>query len=1208
MNSNNWKTLCGMPEFSIDTPIRKFYTQTCLVIVAALSLASCDSGSLGSNVGSQESFPPVAEAVIVGHPNIGGGSNVSTSVRSGSEVTIAAGNSYGVDGPIVKFDWSAANAEAEALVAANELIVRNTFARSFTAPNIAVPTTYDFQLTVTDAEGDTDTATVSVTVEPAIDPDRFLQYLSQQDKFRVVPGTSQAIAADLAFTVATSLRVTYEDRASASRTWSSEPQTRSGAWLATLGTARDPVFFGNPSLLFDIPSLDLDDVNAAFVNLPAEDPGRQQILDAYKLAAPTTIVEVVIEFDFSPPAAGDAAQVELFVRDAFGDPLTDTTTMTAFAATVGVAEPMFVLPLTAFASQTVIGTGVPSESTETAELYYQTVDPDNERPTLNDWLVQNCFSTDLQSEYGADAHAVYVNNFDLGFGRDMYLKRGDTCSTGELIDGDLAYVVVNYPTLLGAAKRIDPIIAVAMEYSAPIQDPAAPRFAKFYVYTPNDAGDMVRVNSANFDGRGEKSLPGVCASCHGGRPKPIPLQATEYPDFGDIGSIFMPFDVDSFLFTGPEGNAQKDPALPSLNQPLLSDIDRNILETYTRSAQEDALRELNAAALTTYVPADQHAPVRALVHGWYGNAAMDPTSNDISGNFNSGTVPAGWTDSTAQSAPGVPVPFVANVPQPSEIYLGVVAQHCRACHTQQVEVDPASGESGQVFPTLDTYEDFFSSAGRTESRVYRQGRMPLARLTMDRFWVDFGGGSVSASDLLAAHLDEYSPPTSPRRPLGVPFADIAQTSPEALLCEDGETLPPVQRGSDVRLSGLSSIYADSYAWTINSPVNSDAAILGTETPEIRFSTDTFGDWVASLVVTSSSGAISEARTCTISVENKLPMPPMPPAKVVIASISEGGTTASVDVAATLLAAGGIEVFGDLPATISIGGTTNGTVSVTNNNSSNPTAVFTSTALAAQGDGLIAYSITDVDNDTVAGVLTVGISALGRPAAEPDPIFVNATSSVVPVSNVQFNVLSNDNMGGTGVVDITAVNGLINFPVTVRNSSGIAKGTVSPTANQQALLFSPILGQTTFGEAPFTFTYTITDQNPVQPQISTTAVTVTINPTVGFSVRTPTVQSAFSMASCLGCHAPAPIGNGSLPNLQNYAATTGLSQFQGAGNNKNLVDPPSTAGSSILLLVPVTDQHANGTPHTGFPGTLVAAPPSADYNVILRWIEEGANDN
>ena len=121
------------------------------------------------------------------------------------------------------------------------------------------------------------------------------------------------------------------------------------------------------------------------------------------------------------------------------------------------------------------------ESAHLAENYYRGIDPDRsvigrgKRETLNNWLCYAGFAGDdcleahndpaldspggrisitLRPEVvtGTDtddsvfAHATYLNNYDLGFGRDMYAR----------VDKATGYVyafVNNYATLEGAIRK-----------------------------------------------------------------------------------------------------------------------------------------------------------------------------------------------------------------------------------------------------------------------------------------------------------------------------------------------------------------------------------------------------------------------------------------------------------------------------------------------------------------------------------------------------------------------------------------------------------------------------------------------------------------------------------------------------------------------------------------------------------------------------------
>ena len=168
------------------------------------------------------------------------------------------------------------------------------------------------------------------------------------------------------------------------------------------------------------------------------------------------------------------------------------------------------------------------DTRESAEKYYATIDDaaaaDRKRSFIG-WLKDNGLlppeATSLQwsqIESGSAAHVIYVNNFDLGFGRDMYARRFDCVDPRSTAGPCVASVVVNYGSIEAAAKKLDPIVAVAMEYT-PTPYSNGRRVVKFYTYAPNETnGDFDRIYSVDLDGRGEKYMPGSCTICHGGTP------------------------------------------------------------------------------------------------------------------------------------------------------------------------------------------------------------------------------------------------------------------------------------------------------------------------------------------------------------------------------------------------------------------------------------------------------------------------------------------------------------------------------------------------------------------------------------------------------------------------------------------------------------------------------------------------------------------
>jgi len=230
---------------------------------------------------------------------------------------------------------------------------------------------------------------------------------------------------------------------------------------------------------------------------------------------------------------------------------------------------------------------VPSiESHESALAYYAAIDPDGAKTTLAAWKAANRFG----APGGLEAAAIYFNDNDLGFGRQMYMR---------LDNQGVAYYVSNHPTVDDAwSSPNPPLNTVAMEYSPPPGggDP----FIKFYTF--DGAGN--RILAVDLDGRGEKFQPEVCTPCHGG--KTNALENGVYPSGGDVGARFVPFDLDSFRY--------------STTNP-----------TYFREAQEDQFRALNRGV----VAGGASEATLELIRGWYGGAALD-------GVFDGTFVPSGW--------------------------------------------------------------------------------------------------------------------------------------------------------------------------------------------------------------------------------------------------------------------------------------------------------------------------------------------------------------------------------------------------------------------------------------------------------------------------------------------------------------------------------------------------------------------------------------
>jgi len=336
-----------------------------------------------------------------------------------------------------------------------------------------------------------------------------------------------------------------------------------------------------------------------------------------------------------------------------------------------------------------------NESTSTATAYYRAVDPLDQRTTLDAWRVLNGFNI------GADAFAVYINNNDLDFARRMFVRT-------DPVTGVVSSYVENYATLQDAQSETNLIATVAMEYNvAPGYDPLDPdarRYVSFYVFDGNDN----RTLSADLDGRGQKFVPGLCNVCHGGRPKA--LVGGVYPNNGDTGAGFIPWDLDTYLF-------------------------EDATASVSRAEQESQFKIFNRVVLRTNpLPA-----AREVIEGWYGGPTLPATS------FNGGFVPAGWRTPAA--------PEFA-----TQLYIQSVAPSCRACHIMQ-------GSPLQNDIDFASYDKFISHKARIETLVYDEGTMPLAKRTWDRFWETPFLPKTMAEFMNSSKLLEDDGILSPGRPI-----------------------------------------------------------------------------------------------------------------------------------------------------------------------------------------------------------------------------------------------------------------------------------------------------------------------------------------------------------------------------------------------------------------------------------------------------------
>jgi mono/diheme cytochrome c family protein len=455
-----------------------------------------------------------------------------------------------------------------------------------------------------------------------------------------------------------------------------------------------------------------------------------------------------------------------------------------------------------------------------AQAYYDMIDPAGTRDTLGKWQVANGFGG------GFDAHVIFRDVRDLGYGRDMYARR----DTGT---GDIAVYVRNfqvtgtgdsYSTLnLDAAIDNDlrwHVGTNAIEYST---GPAGTRIVKFYTFNP----DGTRRLTADLDGRGQKAMPGPCIVCHGGRGDPMttynPATAPDplvgnsvFPRQGNVWGRMQPLEVDTLEFSTKAG--------------------------YTRAEQEAALKAINRLALcsyplsaasvdpvdtcrTAYVPGEWLGDSGAnLIKQWYGGTGMPSVV------FNDTYVPLAWTPGTALVYP----PPTEYVPSGADtIYTNVIATSCRACHAlrgtdNQSDIDFSSYEM-TLYPATGYNE-------RIKSHIFDSGRMPASVLVFDAFW----GSAQARPTLLATFLPGYTLTDAggsllrPGRPIANPGPRRTTTTPH-------------------KLSAAASHYANSYQWSIvGAPGGSSPTLSCTACTRPTFNANVDGDYTLRLVASHGS--------------------------------------------------------------------------------------------------------------------------------------------------------------------------------------------------------------------------------------------------------------------------------------------------------------------------------------------------------------------
>ena len=472
-------------------------------------------------------------------------------------------------------------------------------------------------------------------------------------------------------------------------------------------------------------------------------------------------------------------------------------------------------------------------SVEYAQQYYKSVDPNDERTTLADWKQKNGF------DQGYDQHVIFRDSKDLGYGRDMYVRKND--------DGSLAIFVNNFVVSVGKGDPANygPLNLLAAAYQdfeyhlgsnaiefSPVDEanPDSDKILKFFTFSAKDEkGIQTRLTSADLDGRGVKHMPSICLACHGGNL--LPLNSDNSFNHVSLKSAKLnQLEVNSFEFKdyGYYSQLQQESGIKQINQ--------WVRDTYSEIGERDIAEQGRW----------ESSFVEVLANGRYGGAGFE------SEQYQEDSIPVGWQQTDFRPE-GV-----------ENLYLQVVEPHCISCHSlrgfsagNDDLVDPLiiNGESIKLGNAINfsSYEKFISYSELIIDYVYRRGVMPLSLRNAELFWQP----PYSAPALLASFLPDFD-----------------------VINEEGELQPPglpiarleTQRltAFPVRLNGEASYFAKNYQWNIVSgPDNHDAVLATAQQSITQFTGSTEGEYIIELEVSNSLGSSVTNMKVTIDASRKL---------------------------------------------------------------------------------------------------------------------------------------------------------------------------------------------------------------------------------------------------------------------------------------------------------------------------------------------------
>jgi hypothetical protein len=358
-----------------------------------------------------------------------------------------------------------------------------------------------------------------------------------------------------------------------------------------------------------------------------------------------------------------------------------------------------------------------------ADQYYRKIGvyvDDNNTPSsatgsFDNWKKSFGFSADPTKPAAGEFRAVYYNNGDLRFGRDMHCVSTTPASSVVPLSWSACYVTnfgdgvksfgsdpqtaIHNAEIEGSHAKIA-TVAMVSTVANPFagQRNIPPQFVNsvnFYVY--DAAGKPL--SQAILDSQGPKSVPGVCMACHGGSYTSVDSQ--QPADSHTVSNArFLPFDAASFIFDGTS---------PS----------------FSEREQRNAIRQLNGVVLNANLTSFNQitsSTISDLIKGWYQWCGGPQAPGCYIDQKLHPFVPASACTSASQPATcGWKQPFY----DASQLYLQVPSKYCRTCHVA----------NSDRF-NLENYDAFQQARDLVKDAVFQEHYMPFAQVPYNNLWSD----------------------------------------------------------------------------------------------------------------------------------------------------------------------------------------------------------------------------------------------------------------------------------------------------------------------------------------------------------------------------------------------------------------------------------------------------------------------------------------